>query len=187
MEKNSLKRILSLVLSLGVGIAVTVVILYFIAGGWPPQFLIIQSGSMEPSLATGELVSYSSINIDDVETREELFEYSIVPQKSAETKNTQNFGEPGDIIIFKEAGTRIIHRSIAWVQEGENWIEGLEKEHTNGFVCSEIEKCPAEEDGFITKGDNNQYYDQLQRNFSIVSPEQVIGVPQRSIIELPLR
>jgi signal peptidase len=56
----------------------------------------------------------------------------------------------------------VIHRAQFWVTEGENWVQTqAEPAYVGGMSCDQIATCPASHAGFITKGDANRGYDQI--------------------------
>lgn len=108
---------------------------YLITGTWP--FMVaVQSGSMEPNMHIGDVVFLVSPD------RKEIITYI-----EGKELGYEKFGNYGDVIVYKPNGdnsrTPIIHRAIMFVHKGDR---------LGNYV--------AENDGYITKGDNNQIIDQ---------------------------
>jgi len=140
------------------------IVLYGVSGIWPPM-VAIESGSMEPNIQTGDIVfivSPSNFVSDDIETR-----HGIVTKRMGAERGYMSFGEYGDAIVYRPDGsnerTAIIHRAMFYVEEGETWTGTDGETHT------------APHDGFVTKGDANEEYDQEQGLSTVVKPEWVEG------------
>ncbi|NLI62922.1 MAG: signal peptidase I [Methanosarcinaceae archaeon] len=162
-EKNDfLKEILYDILSI-VGILVAFLILsQIIFGLWTPM-VVIESGSMEPNMNIGDIVFIKSASRQKPVTYIDEF-----------SNNTEMFGKPGDVILYRAYGregtTPIIHRAMYYVNESEPMWEG---------------GPPAPHSGYITKGDNqitNRYLDQQTSICSVpVKDEWVIGTARFKI------
>jgi signal peptidase len=144
-------------------VAVIMSIVYAYSGSVTP-LVAVQSGSMEPH-----------INIGDVVLIRGLDRVQVVTSKDGKATNHQSFGNYGDVIVYKPNGaehaTPIIHRAMYWVNAGDRLPNNQTAAHA----------------GFITKGDNNQDYDQpllLGGTPSVepVKPEWIIGVAQQPAI-----
>lgn len=151
--------------------------LFAISGVWPPM-VAIESGSMEPNMDVNDLVFV--MDADRFQPEDAQGDTGVVTaQKGDETTYTK-FGETGDVVVFAPNGnteeTPIIHRAMFWVEEGENWCESANPDYL-GSLDPGSEQCESPHDGFITKGDRNQIYDQVQRN-EPVKPEWVIGTAE---------
>jgi signal peptidase len=165
-------------------------VLFAISGVWPPM-VAIESGSMEPNMERGDLVFV----VDDERFTPEAaptFEgrsTGVVPADLARAGGERNFGEPGDVIVFRPNGntgrTPVIHRAMLWVEGGENWYDRADPGAVGGAdSCAELDHCPAPHAGFITKGDNartNARYDQVTRLSSPVRPEWIVGTAELRI------
>lgn len=161
-----IKLIEDIVISVAIvgGIAL---VLYGVSGIWPPM-VAIESGSMEPGMSAGDIVfivSPTAFTPDDVETK-----HGIVTHEQGEEVGYESFGDYGDAIVYRPDGsdsrTAIIHRAMFYVEEGDRW------ESMDG----ETKVAPHE--GFVTKGDANEEYDQAQGLSSVVKPEWVEGKAQ---------
>ncbi|MDD2666277.1 MAG: signal peptidase I [Methanocellales archaeon] len=133
------------VVFLGIGIV------YLLAGTWP--FMVgITSGSMMPNMYKGDLIFLQGISRTTIKTY----------QVGAETGYT-SFGGYGDVVVYRPNGDPevipIIHRVMYWVDAGEPMPNGE----------------PAPHAGFITKGDNNDGYDQPVLT-DPVKPDWIVGV-----------
>ncbi|MDY6764946.1 MAG: S26 family signal peptidase [Halobacteria archaeon] len=144
-------------------------ILWGIAGVWPPM-VAVESGSMEPHMHRGDLVFVVDNNRfvpDNAETN-----HGIVTYQQGKEIGYKTFGNYGDVIIFRPNGNSnqppVIHRAMKYVEKGEEW-KGVSGTHT------------APHSGFVTKGDNNKWYDQESGISKVVKPEWVVGKAKVSI------
>jgi signal peptidase len=161
-----IKLIEDIVISVAIvgGIAL---VLYGVSGIWPPM-VAIESGSMEPGMSAGDIVfivSPGNFVPDGVESHQ-----GIVTHEQGEEAGYEKFGDYGDAIVYRPDGseerTAIIHRAMFYVEEGERW------QTTDG------ETKVAPHDGFVTKGDANEEYDQNQGLSSVVKADWVQGKAQ---------
>ncbi len=144
-------------------IGVIVALLFGISGVWPPM-VAVESDSMEPNIMTGDLVFI--IDTDRFVGDGAIEGTGVVPVEAGANTGYEKFDESGDVIVFAPDGdhdtTPIIHRAHLWVEEGEDWSDQADDRFVTGNpTCDEMDNCPAPHSGFITHGDNNQYYDQL--------------------------
>ena len=161
-------------------VALVGAILFGISGVWPP-LVAVESGSMEPNMERGDLIFV--VDDDRFAGDDPVDETGIVTYDTGTENGHEKFGKPGDVIIFNPDGevfrTPVIHRAHFWVEEGENWVETrANPDYVNGQTCTEVAACPAEHDGFVTKGDNNDGYDQAghgARLDNVVKPEWTTG------------
>ncbi|WP_158058505.1 S24/S26 family peptidase [Halorussus halophilus] len=138
-------------------------LLFAISGVWPPM-VAVESPSMEPQMERGDLIFVMEEHrlAPDAATDGT----GVVTYQRGQQADHQSFNKAGDVIIFRPDGSRretpIIHRARFWVEEGENWYEKANESHLPAGVdnCEELRACPAPHAGFITKGDNNEHYDQ---------------------------
>ncbi len=141
-------------------VAVVSGVLYAYAGVWPP-LVVVESGSMEPSLQMGDIVLMKAVGgagPDAVDT--------------FRSGGEEHFGMAGDVVIYNVPGdgrtTPIIHRAMYWVEAGDSVGSGR-------VVSSE---------GYVTKGDANEVNDQLIGIASKpVRPEWIRG---RAVARVPL-
>jgi len=136
--------------------------IFMVSGVWPPM-VAVESGSMEPNMNVNDLVFV--MDSDRFQPSEAQGETGVVTARTGEETGYEQFGGHGDVIVFNPNGdeqrTPIIHRAMFWVEEGERWVERADPEYLGGAdSCSDLSTCPAPNDGFITKGDNNPSYDQ---------------------------
>ncbi|GAA0649821.1 S26 family signal peptidase [Salarchaeum japonicum] len=154
-------------------------LLFGVSGLWPP-LVAVESGSMQPHMQRGDLVFV---------TEEHRFagdmgyaDTGVITHEMAEDVDYQRFGGYGDVVVYQRDGaggtTPIIHRARFWVADGENWYDRANPAYVDGESCAAIANCPAPHAGFVTKGDNNQYYDQVNGISSPVKPEWVRGRAQ---------
>jgi len=157
-------------------------LLFAISGVWPPM-VAVKSGSMEPDMQRGDLVFVMDENRFPPEVSVEGT--GIATYDSAAETGYRRFGQRGDVIIYRQNGNRrttpIIHRARFWVNNGENWYDRANESFVNGEDCEAIRNCPAPHAGFITKGDNNDRYDQVSGISEPVKPEWVKGTAELRI------
>lgn len=163
-------------------VAVIGLLLFAISGVWPPM-VAIESGSMEPQMYKGDLVFIMDNERFTPDAAQG--DSGIVSAEAGEANGYESFNDHGHVIIFQPDGldrTPIIHRSMLWVEEDEDWLDRANPEYVprNDANCDELPNCPAPHDGFITKGDNNPHYDQVGHHVlsSPVKPEWVIGTAE---------
>jgi signal peptidase len=97
------------------------------------------------------------------------------------------------VIVYNPDGrtdtTPIIHRAMFWVEEGENWYDKADKQSIGRYsACGNstgeaLPNCPAPHAGFITKGDANGRYDQVDQLSDPVRPAWVVGTAE---VRIPL-
>jgi signal peptidase len=158
-------------------------LLFSISGIWPPM-VAIESGSMEPNMKANDLVFITDNErfVNDAAHADT----GVVTADAGSETGYEKFGGPGDVIVFEPNGNDrqvpIIHRAHFWVDEGEDWYDRADSDHVgNAESCEELRNCPAPNDGFITKGDNevtNQRYDQARGLSGPVAEEWVIGTAE---------
>ena len=171
-------------LALSILIVVLVAALLFgLAGVWPP-LVAVESDSMEDQIMTGDLVFV--VDADRYSHDAAVAETGVVPADVATEAEYQRFDRHGDVIIFMPNGdggeTPIIHRAHYFVTEGENWYDRADPDRVgNADDCDELSHCPAPHSGFITHGDNNAFYDQVQRDSAPVKPEWIISRAHRRV------
>ena len=153
------------------------IVLFSLSGVWPPM-VAIESGSMEPHMSRYDLVFVT--DTDRFEHDAAVEETGIVPYDVAVEHEYVKFGDYGDVIVFMPNGeddrVPIIHRAYLWVEGGENWYDRADPARMGGAdSCEELRNCPAPHDGFITIGDANGIYDQVQSQSEPVKPEWVVA------------
>lgn len=136
-------------------------LLFAFTGVWPP-FVAVTSSSMEPHVNEGDLilVMETGKHVGDGSTTPT----GVVTHNSGTQTGYDRFGDHGDVIVYQADGSghMIIHRARFWVEKGENWYDRANPRYLNGADdCDELRYCPAPHSGFITKGDSNNYYDQI--------------------------
>lgn len=124
---------------------------YLFAGTWPIM-VGVESGSMMPHIYKGDIIFLQGIS-----------RTSIITYQVGTEINYTSFGDYGDVIVYRPNGdlyvTPIIHRVIYWVDAGDPMPNDR----------------PAPHAGFITKGDNNDGYDQPGLTTPI-KPDWIVGV-----------
>lgn len=156
--------------------------LFAISGVFPPM-VAIESGSMTPNMNVNDLVFV--MDADRFPPEAAHGETGVVTAQTGTDVGYEQFNGHGDVIIFEPngngAGTPVIHRSMFWVNESEDWYDKANEEYVGAAnSCAELSGCPADHGGFITKGDNNPRYDQAGpgRLSEPVKPEWIIGTAE---------
>ncbi|MDJ1432755.1 S26 family signal peptidase [Halostagnicola sp. A-GB9-2] len=162
-------------------VAIIGLILFGISGIWPP-LVAVESGSMDPNMKEGDLVFV--VDDDRFVGDNPVDGTGVVTLENGQESGHDKFGMHGDVVVFQPGGsateTPVIHRAHFWVDEGDDWVAQADPDIIGEDVtCDDVQTCPAEHEGFITKGDNNAGYDQQAnagtRSDSIVHPEWVTG------------
>ncbi|MFB6228512.1 MAG: S26 family signal peptidase [Halobacteriales archaeon] len=157
-------------------------LLFAISGVWPPM-VAVESGSMEPHMERGDLVFV--MHEDRFKPDVAVGDTGIATYRSSLKSGYEKFGNGGDVIIYRQDGsqrsTPIIHRARFWVNESENWYKKANQSFLSGDSCESITNCPAPHSGFITKGDNNEQYDQVSGISGPVKPEWIKGTAELRI------
>jgi signal peptidase len=157
------------------------VYLFAISGVWPPM-VAVESESMSPNMKVNDLVFV--MESERFQPGGAHGETGVVTAATGAEIGYEQFGRPGDVIVFAPNGnddrTPIIHRAMLWVEKGENWCDRAEEAHLGGNdQCTEAAHA-----GFITKGDNNPQYDQAGAGqlSEPVKPNWIVGTAE---IRLP--
>jgi signal peptidase len=151
--------------------------LFAISGIWPPM-VAIESESMEPNMNVDDLVFL----MDNDRFAPSAAEAGVVTARAGAETGYETYGQSGDVIVFEPDGngrtTPIIHRAMFWVDAGENWCQQADPQYLGGLSPSN-DDCVADNAGFITKGDNNNRYDQAATQAeNPVKPEWVVGTAE---------
>jgi signal peptidase len=164
--------------ALSVGaVAVVGLLLFAISGVWPPM-VAVESGSMEPHMHKGDLVFITDAGrfAPDVGHGST----GVVPREAAREVGYWKFGSHGSVIVYdnpNEPGPPVIHRAQFWVEEGENWYDRADPAYIAASDCGEMPNCPAPNAGFVTKGDANGEYDQVNGvSDEPIKPAWIVGV-----------
>jgi signal peptidase len=163
--------------AVSVGAVVAVGLLLFaISGVWPPM-VAVESGSMEPHMHKGDLVFMTEPGRFAADAGHGGT--GVVTRETGRESDHWKFGAPGSVIVYDDPGSGgppVIHRVQFWVDEGENWYDRVDPEYVAASDCEEMSNCPAPHDGFVTKGDANGRYDQVNGISDPVKPGWIVGV-----------
>jgi signal peptidase len=163
--------------AVSVGAVVAVGLLLFaISGVWPPM-VAVESGSMEPHMQKGDLVFMTEPGRFAADAA--VDGTGVVTRETAREGDHWKFGAPGSVIVYDDPGSGgppVIHRAQFWVDEGENWYDRADPDHVRASDCAEMRNCPAPHAGFVTKGDANGQYDQVNGISRPVRPEWIVGI-----------
>lgn len=156
--------------------------LFAISGVWPP-LVAVESGSMNPNMERNDLVFVMEEHRFAGPGAEKST--GVVTAAAGTQTDFRMFGRTGDVIVYTPDGNDntvpIIHRAMLWADEGENWVARADESHLgSATTCDAVEYCPADEAGFITKGDNNRHYDQVRPSqlSRPVRPAWVVGTAE---------
>lgn len=157
-----------------IGIVVIGGVLFAVGGTWP-LVVGVESGSMEPNIAQGDVVVLTAP--DRFPPAAADTGIGVVTYRAGKERNYRSFGSYGSVVVFREpeGSGAIIHRVRFWVAAGENWVQRANRSYVEAD-CEAIEYCPAPHDGFVTKGDANAHYDQATGLAPPVRSDWVIGV-----------
>jgi signal peptidase len=162
-------------------VALVGLVLFAVSGVWPPM-VAVESGSMDPHMQKGDLIFITEPGrFMPAYTQDGT---GVVTLETAQEHDYKTFKEYGSVVIYdnpREGGPPIIHRAMFWVDSGENWYDRANPDYLRGENCEEVPNCPAPHAGFVTKGDNNAYYDQVSDISTVVKPDWVVGVARLRI------
>ncbi len=143
-------------------VGIIALLLFAVFGTWP-AVVAVESESMVPNMNIGDLVFVAAPDrFGELQTWQDGLKTGYA--KFGDKPDRQGNSVFGDVIVYRPNGDGnvhpIIHRAIGWYEENE----------TNPDVNS----------GYITKGDNNQGFDQLSGIAGIgqimpVKTEWIIG------------
>ncbi|WP_222920101.1 S26 family signal peptidase [Natrinema sp. SYSU A 869] len=170
-----------------VAIGALVILSLFATSGVLPPLVAVESGSMEPNMHKGDMIFL--VQEDRFVGDDPVAGTGIVTAERGRATGHEQFGQAGDVIVYAPNGnpaeTPIIHRVHFWVEAGENWVKNdADPAYTGGRSCVEIQSCPASHDGFITKGDANGNYDQIdgEPETTVVRPDWIAG---KAMVRIP--
>jgi signal peptidase len=135
-------------------------LLFAATGVWPPM-VAVESGSMAPTLRTGDLVVVTATARF---AGPESDANGVVTAAAADEH--RQFGREGDVLVFdppSRSGAPVIHRARLFVEAGENWYSRANQSALPPGVdgCDDLRYCPAPHAGYVTRGDANVRYDQV--------------------------
>lgn len=188
LSQKQLLLIRDVFISIGI-VGIILAALWGYTGQFPDSpMVVVTSGSMmhddSPfgkigTIDPGDLVLVKKISgKDDVTTRGSL---------DNQISKHRTYGDRGDVIIYYPMGNRdrvpIIHRAICWVEVnkiGSYTVEEYELYNVSSITISDLRlnNYRPKNDGFITKGDNNEYPDQIPNGGICeqpVHPDWIVG------------
>jgi len=190
-DDDTLRTFVFDIVSSALAVLLVGALLFAVSGVWPPM-VAVESPSMTPHMQTGDLVFVME------ETRfpgdGAVAGTGVVTAQAGETTDYRKFEQTGDVIVYKPDGrsdrTPIIHRAMFYVEAGENWYDRADRQSVGRYSeCGEttdeaMPNCPAPHDGFVTKGDANGVYDQVQGLSGPVKSAWVVGTAQVRVPKL---
>lgn len=159
-------------------VALVGLLLFGASGVWPPM-VAVQSGSMEPHMYRGDLVFVSEPG--RYAPAAAHAETGVVTLENGVGAGHRSFGGYGSVVVYDDptsGGAPVIHRAHLWVDAGENWYDRADPAYHGADSCAELPNCPAPHAGFVTKGDDNAVYDQVNGLSEPVRPGWIVGVAQ---------
>lgn len=154
------------------------ILLFGVSGVWPPM-VAVESGSMEPTLERGDLVFV--VDTGRFDRPGSNNQGIVTTQRAAEKELEARYGSVVLYTVPGKTGSPVIHRAAIEVDRGENWYTDADPSAINAESCSELQHCPARYAGYITKGDNNQLYDQANGVAPVVKDSWVKGVAKKQV------
>ena len=130
----------------------------------------VVTGSMQPTIQAGDMVVASAVDNPNPVVDSEIY-------PAATSAKPQLGGKPGSVVVFQTFLDRpVTHRVRYQVDAGDNWIRVVNDSYLpSGAECDIYSNCPAPMDGYITRGDNNLYYDQVGE-IGVVARNDIYGV-----------
>jgi signal peptidase len=141
--------------------------LFAVSGTWP-ALVAVESPSMVPNLNVNDLVFVV----------EENRYGGYMTMVEAEEAGKISFGGYGDVIVYQPNGqtgvTPIIHRAITWINESVAEEAGFTGDAAHA--------------GYITKGDNNELYDQnaIFSEYGRMQPVKKEWIVGKALFAIPL-
>ena len=195
IKQKTLLLIRDILISVGI-VGVILAALWGYTGQFPDSpMVVVTSGSMmhddSPfgkigTIDPGDLVLVKKINdADNIKTRGEL---------GNPVTGHKTYSDYGDVIIYYPMGNKdrvpIIHRAICWVnlnRDGSYTIEEYEMYNVQSITISELHlsNYKPRNSGFITKGDNNEYPDQIPNGGISEQPIKIEWIVGKARGELP--
>ncbi|MFB6130672.1 MAG: S26 family signal peptidase [Salinigranum sp.] len=151
-------------------------LLFAVSGVWPPM-VAVESGSMVPHLQKGDLVFITKPG--RFTPQGSYGDTGVVTEHIGEKTGYRSFGKYGMVVVYDDPariGSPIIHRAMFHVHKRERWTKRANPAYLGGATCSELPTCPAPHAGFITKGDHNARYDQVNGIAHVVEAPWVVGI-----------
>ncbi|MFB6303407.1 MAG: S26 family signal peptidase [Haloferacaceae archaeon] len=157
-------------------VALVGLLLFTLSGVWPPM-VAVESGSMEPHMHRGDLVFVSEPGRYVPDSGSDG--RGVVTRAEGKRIDYRTFGGYGSVIVYdspSRGGPPVIHRAHFWVAEGENWFAEADPSYHHADSCRDLPNCPAPHAGFVTKGDANGQYDQVNGISGPVRPAWIAGI-----------
>ncbi|WP_254521803.1 S26 family signal peptidase [Natrinema caseinilyticum] len=188
LESDALPIAMFRTVAMAIAIIGLLSLLLFGISGQLPVLVAVESGSMQPNMQTGDLVFL--VEEGRFAGDGAVAGTGVVTLERGRESGHRTFNSSGDVIVFRPNGnpaeTPVIHRVHFYVEDGENWVQTkADPNAMNGATCVDIPSCPAAHDGFVTKGDANDAYDQLPRSgaeTTVVRPDWVTG---KAMVRIP--
>ncbi|HKM41392.1 MAG TPA: signal peptidase I [Methanocorpusculum sp.] len=168
-SKNPIINFIRDILIILIIVAIIGAVLFGISGTWP-ALVAVESGSMIPNMNVGDLIFVV----------EENRYGGYVTAVEAASSGKISFGGYGDVIVYQPNGetgvTPIIHRAITWMNESAAQQEGFTGDAAHA--------------GYMTKGDNNDLYDQNQNaifaDYGRIQPVKEEWIIGKALFAIPL-
>jgi len=166
-SKNPIINFIRDILIILITVAIIGAVLFGVSGTWP-ALVAVESGSMIPNMNVGDLIFVV----------EENRYGGYVTAVEAASSGKISFGGYGDVIVYEPNGetgvTPIIHRAITWINESVAQQAGFTGDAAHA--------------GYITKGDNNELYDQnaIFTEYGRMQPVKEEWIIGKALFAIPL-
>ncbi|WFN36322.1 S26 family signal peptidase [Methanomicrobium antiquum] len=167
-EDSAVSFIRDILLVLG-AVGIIALLLILVSGTWP-AVVAVESESMVPNMNIGDLVFVVSADrYGDLQTWEDGLSSGYAKFNNYPDK--QGNSVFGDVIIYRPNGDDsvhpIIHRAYGWYESNES--------------------NPLTNSGYITKGDNNNVYDQLSgiSGIGVIKPVKSEWIIGKALFSVP--
>jgi len=167
VSKNPIINLIRDILIVLIIVAVIGAVLFGVSGTWP-ALVAVESESMVPNMNIGDLVFVVEENRYD----------GFMTAVEAASSGKISFGGYGDVIVYQPNGetgvTPIIHRAITWINASTAELAGFTGDAAHA--------------GYITKGDNNELYDQnaVFPDYGRMQPVKDEWIVGKALFAIPL-
>jgi len=194
LNEKALLFIRDIIISIGI-VGLILAALWGYTGQFPHSpMVVVTSGSMmhedAPFGRIGTIDPGDLVLVKRVNDRED-----IITRGSRENPVTKHrtYGDYGDVIIYYPMGNEervpIIHRAICWVEKnGDTYTVkeyGIYNEKSINIPELHLSNYKPANSGFITKGDHNEYPDQIPNGGICAQPVKIDWIIGKARGELP--
>ncbi|KAA0001940.1 MAG: S26 family signal peptidase [Thermoplasmata archaeon] len=200
LSQKTLLLIRDILISVGI-VGIILAALWGYTGQFPQSpMVVVTSGSMMHDGEPYPEASYGKIGTIDpgdlVLVKKINDRTDVIPRGALGNPDTKHrtYREYGDVIIYYPMGNKervpIIHRAICWVEvngDGTYTVEAYGIERAESITIEELHLngYKPQNSGFITKGDNNEYPDQIPSGGICEQPVKVDWIVGKARGEIP--